>query len=158
MIRFVGELRTRHGAARWEIITIDAYTTELVPSRMRGRAFAVNQAVMFVAVPIVAALSWWLVPLPLQPRAKPAAVVMGPRRSLRSLGRDDGGVDSIQRAILHLPTAIVSPVVPANAGTHNHCCLSLSPMPLQPRAQPAAVVMGPGAALASLAGPGRRRS
>jgi putative MFS transporter len=46
-----------------EIITIDAYITELVPSWMRGRAFAVNQAVMFIAVPIVAALAWWLVPL-----------------------------------------------------------------------------------------------
>ncbi len=46
-----------------EIITIDAYITELVPSWMRGRAFAVNQSVMFVAVPIVAALAWWLVPL-----------------------------------------------------------------------------------------------
>jgi MFS transporter, putative metabolite:H+ symporter len=30
---------------------------------MRGRAFAINQAVMFIAVPIVAFLSWWLVPL-----------------------------------------------------------------------------------------------
>jgi putative MFS transporter len=30
---------------------------------MRGRAFAVNQAVMFIAVPVVAFLSWWLVPL-----------------------------------------------------------------------------------------------
>lgn len=39
-----------------EIITIDAYITELVPSWMRGRAFAVNQAVMFAAVPIVAFL------------------------------------------------------------------------------------------------------
>src|ERR1700719_3475697 len=46
-----------------EIITIDAYLTELVPSWMRGRAFAVNQAVMFIAVPVVAFLSWWLVPL-----------------------------------------------------------------------------------------------
>jgi MFS transporter, putative metabolite:H+ symporter len=46
-----------------EIITIDAYITELVPSSMRGRAFAVNQAVMFVAVPVVAFLAWWLVPL-----------------------------------------------------------------------------------------------
>src|ERR1700756_4033160 len=46
-----------------EIITIDAYITELVPSAMRGRAFAVNQAVMFVAVPVVAFLAWWLVPL-----------------------------------------------------------------------------------------------
>ena len=46
-----------------EIITIDAYITELVPSRMRGRAFAVNQSIMFVAVPVVAFLAWWLVPL-----------------------------------------------------------------------------------------------
>ena len=46
-----------------EIITIDAYITELVPSWMRGRAFAVNQAIMFIAVPIVAFLAWWLVPL-----------------------------------------------------------------------------------------------
>jgi MFS transporter, putative metabolite:H+ symporter len=46
-----------------EIITIDAYITELVPSWMRGRAFAVNQGVMFVAVPVVAFLAWWLVPL-----------------------------------------------------------------------------------------------
>jgi len=46
-----------------EIITIDAYITELVPSWLRGRAFAVNQSVMFIAVPIVALLSWWLVPL-----------------------------------------------------------------------------------------------
>jgi putative MFS transporter len=46
-----------------EIITIDVYITELVPSWLRGRAFAVNQAVMFISVPIVAFLSWWLVPL-----------------------------------------------------------------------------------------------
>src|SRR5581483_2650853 len=46
-----------------EIITIDAYITELVPSWMRGRAFAVNQAVMFMAVPVIAFLAWWLVPL-----------------------------------------------------------------------------------------------
>src|ERR1700694_3509613 len=46
-----------------EIITIDAYITELVPSRMRGRAFAVNQSLMFIAVPVVAFLAWWLVPL-----------------------------------------------------------------------------------------------
>jgi MFS transporter, putative metabolite:H+ symporter len=46
-----------------EIITIDAYITELVPSWMRGRAFAINQAIMFTVVPVVAALAWWLVPL-----------------------------------------------------------------------------------------------
>jgi MFS transporter, putative metabolite:H+ symporter len=45
-----------------EIITIDTYITELVPSTIRGRVFAVNQAIMFIAVPIVAALAWWLVP------------------------------------------------------------------------------------------------
>src|SRR5712672_3913657 len=46
-----------------EVITIATYITELVPSWMRGRAFAVNQAVMFIAVPVVALLAWWLVPL-----------------------------------------------------------------------------------------------
>jgi putative MFS transporter len=46
-----------------EIITIDAYITELVPSWVRGRAFAINQSVMFISIPIVAFLSWWLVPL-----------------------------------------------------------------------------------------------
>jgi putative MFS transporter len=46
-----------------EIITVDAYLTELVPSWMRGRAFAVNQSAMFISVPIVAFLAWWLVPL-----------------------------------------------------------------------------------------------
>ena len=46
-----------------EIVTIDAYIAELVPSRMRGRAFAVSQAIQFLAVPVVAFLCWWLVPL-----------------------------------------------------------------------------------------------
>jgi putative MFS transporter len=46
-----------------EVITIDTYVTELMPSGMRGRAFAINQAVMFIAIPVVAALAWWLVPL-----------------------------------------------------------------------------------------------
>src|SRR5580698_7982264 len=46
-----------------ENITIDAYITELVPSWTRGRAFATNQGIMFIAIPIVASLAWWLVPL-----------------------------------------------------------------------------------------------
>src|SRR4029079_34950 len=46
-----------------EIITIDAYITELVPSGMRGRAFAVNQALIVSAVRIVAFLACCLVPL-----------------------------------------------------------------------------------------------
>jgi putative MFS transporter len=45
-----------------EVVTIDAYIAELVPSHMRGRAFAVNQAIQFLAVPVVALLCWWLVP------------------------------------------------------------------------------------------------
>ncbi len=45
-----------------EIVTIDAYITEIMPPHMRGRAFALNQAVMFSAVPVVALLAWWLVP------------------------------------------------------------------------------------------------
>ena len=46
-----------------EIITIDAYISEMMPRHMRGRAFAFNQAVMFSAVPVVAVLAWQLVPI-----------------------------------------------------------------------------------------------
>ena len=35
-----------------EIITIGAYLSELAPKGMRGRAFAVNQAIGFVCVPV----------------------------------------------------------------------------------------------------------
>jgi putative MFS transporter len=50
-----------------ELITIGSYLTEFAPRHMRGRAFAVCQAVGFCAVPIVAFLSYLLVPLaPLQ--------------------------------------------------------------------------------------------
>jgi putative MFS transporter len=45
-----------------EMVTIDAYISELVPKHMRGRAFACNQAIQFAAVPCVALLSWLLVP------------------------------------------------------------------------------------------------
>lgn len=46
-----------------ELVTIDTYISELVPKHMRGRAFAINQAIQFSVIPVVAALSWWLVPL-----------------------------------------------------------------------------------------------
>ena len=46
-----------------ELVTIDAYISELVPKELRGRAFAINQAIMFVAVPVVAGLSYLLIPL-----------------------------------------------------------------------------------------------
>ena len=46
-----------------ELVTIDTYIAELVPMRLRGRAFAFNQCVMFCVVPVVAFLSYMLVPL-----------------------------------------------------------------------------------------------
>ncbi len=45
-----------------ELVTIDTYIAELMPKHLRGRAFAVNQVVQFLVVPIVALLSWLLVP------------------------------------------------------------------------------------------------
>src|SRR6202048_4731978 len=46
-----------------ELVTIDSYVAELVPKQIRGRAFAVNHSVPLAAVPIVALLSWQLIPL-----------------------------------------------------------------------------------------------
>src|SRR5579883_253272 len=46
-----------------ELVTIDAYISELVPPHVRGRAFALNQTIQFCAVPFVALLAWRLVPL-----------------------------------------------------------------------------------------------
>jgi putative MFS transporter len=45
-----------------ELVTIDTYIAELVPRRLRGRAFAVNQSIQFLCVPIAALLGWLLVP------------------------------------------------------------------------------------------------
>jgi putative MFS transporter len=46
-----------------ELVNVDTYLSELVPRGQRGPAFAYNQFVMFTAVPIVALLSWQLVPI-----------------------------------------------------------------------------------------------
>ena len=46
-----------------ELVTIDSYIAEIVPRQMRGRAFAFNQAVQFIGVPIVAFLSYLLHPI-----------------------------------------------------------------------------------------------
>ena len=46
-----------------ELVTIDTYIAELVPKQVRGRAFAYNQTVQFLAVPIVAFLAYMLVPI-----------------------------------------------------------------------------------------------
>ncbi|QKJ88870.1 MFS transporter [Paramixta manurensis] len=45
-----------------ELVTIDTYLTEWVPSHLRSRAFAFSFFVQFLSVPAVALLSWWLVP------------------------------------------------------------------------------------------------
>lgn len=46
-----------------ELVTIGTYLSELVPRQIRGRAFACEQAVGFLSVPVVAFLSYLLVPL-----------------------------------------------------------------------------------------------
>lgn len=46
-----------------EIVTINAYLSELVPKHFRGRAFAFSQVVGFLAFPVVAYLSYLLVPI-----------------------------------------------------------------------------------------------
>jgi MFS transporter, putative metabolite:H+ symporter len=45
-----------------ELVTIGTYLSELAPKHLRGRAFAVCQTIGFSAVPVVAFLSWQLVP------------------------------------------------------------------------------------------------
>jgi MFS transporter, putative metabolite:H+ symporter len=46
-----------------ELVNVDAYLSELVPKEQRGAAFAFNQCIMYTAVPVVAFLSWQLVPI-----------------------------------------------------------------------------------------------
>ena len=46
-----------------ELVTIDTYISELAPKAVRGRAFAFNHVVQFAVVPLVAFISWLLVPL-----------------------------------------------------------------------------------------------
>lgn len=46
-----------------ELVTIDTYISELAPKAVRGRAFAFNHVVQFVIVPVVAFVSYLLVPL-----------------------------------------------------------------------------------------------
>ncbi len=45
-----------------ELVTIDAYLSELVPKGMRTSAFAFAFFIQFLSVPAVALMSWWLVP------------------------------------------------------------------------------------------------
>ncbi len=48
-----------------ELVTIDTFIAELAPRAERGRAFAVNQSIQFLAVPIVALAAWRLGPVTL---------------------------------------------------------------------------------------------
>jgi putative MFS transporter len=45
-----------------ELVTIGTYISELVPKRIRGRAFACEQAIGFMSVPFAALLSYLLIP------------------------------------------------------------------------------------------------
>jgi putative MFS transporter len=45
-----------------QLITIDAYVSELTPPSLRGRAIAFSQAITFCAVPVVALIAQWFVP------------------------------------------------------------------------------------------------
>ncbi|WP_420911304.1 MFS transporter [Winslowiella iniecta] len=45
-----------------ELVTIDTYLTEWVPTHLRSKAFAYAFFVQFLSVPTVALMSWWLVP------------------------------------------------------------------------------------------------
>jgi MFS transporter, putative metabolite:H+ symporter len=48
-----------------EIVTINAYISELAPKHLRGRTFAFSQFIQFLSVPILAFSSW--VPVPRAP-------------------------------------------------------------------------------------------
>jgi len=43
-----------------ELVTIDTYIAEVAPKAVRGRAFAVNQSIQFLAIPVVAFAAWRL--------------------------------------------------------------------------------------------------
>ena len=45
-----------------ELVTIDTYISELVPKSARGKAFAYQQGIGFLSVPLVALFAWLLVP------------------------------------------------------------------------------------------------
>jgi putative MFS transporter len=41
-----------------ELVTIDSYVAELVPAKMRGRAFAFQQTIQYTSIPVIAFLAW----------------------------------------------------------------------------------------------------
>jgi putative MFS transporter len=45
-----------------ELVTLDTYLVEIVPKHMRGKAAAMTHAVSYVAIPLIALTSYWLIP------------------------------------------------------------------------------------------------
>jgi putative MFS transporter len=45
-----------------QLVTIDSYIAEMVPKHVRGKAFAINYGLMYLAVPVAGVLSWLLLP------------------------------------------------------------------------------------------------
>jgi putative MFS transporter len=45
-----------------QLVTIDSYIAEWVPKDRRGKAFAINYGLMYLAVPVAALLAWLLLP------------------------------------------------------------------------------------------------
>ena len=45
-----------------ELVTIDTYLSEWMPAHLRSRAFAFSFFIQFLSVPVVAIMSWWLIP------------------------------------------------------------------------------------------------
>lgn len=45
-----------------ELVVIDCYVAELCPKAIRGRAFALSQAIQFLSTPTVGLLAWLLIP------------------------------------------------------------------------------------------------
>jgi putative MFS transporter len=46
-----------------EIVTLDAYLVEIVPKHMRGKAAAITHAIAYLAIPILAFVSYFLIPI-----------------------------------------------------------------------------------------------
>jgi len=102
-----------------ELVTIDTYLSELVPKELRGRAFAFNQTIQFLSVPVVALLAWLLIersPLGLDgwrwvvlAGAAGAAVVWWIRRQVPESPRwlaQHGRMEEAERVLAELETRV----------------------------------------------------
>lgn len=115
-----------------ELVTIDSYISELVPKTIRGKAFALNQAVQFCAVPVVAFLAWKLVPrdplgmagwrwLVLIP-ALGALVVWWIRRRVPESPRwlaEHGRGEEAERVVAHLERRVAEDLAQSNSKVKN---------------------------------------